>query len=129
MNGAEGSRTPDLCSAIAALSQLSYSPRKGRKLASGGCGVNAKRGRRGRRGRVVGTLTAFLPLPPFPPYRPTALPSIPPCQLLHKPAQLRLGEPPPPHHPPRPLRSVANVLERVRFQQQQVGPIPFRDRA
>ena len=25
-NGAEGSRTPDLCSAIAALSQLSYSP-------------------------------------------------------------------------------------------------------
>jgi hypothetical protein len=24
--GAEGSRTPDLCSAIAALSQLSYSP-------------------------------------------------------------------------------------------------------
>ena len=26
--GAEGSRTPDLCSAIAALSQLSYSPLK-----------------------------------------------------------------------------------------------------
>ena len=26
--GAEGSRTPDLCSAIAALSQLSYSPSK-----------------------------------------------------------------------------------------------------
>ena len=25
-DGAEGSRTPDLCSAIAALSQLSYSP-------------------------------------------------------------------------------------------------------
>ena len=25
-NGAEGDRTPDLCSAIAALSQLSYSP-------------------------------------------------------------------------------------------------------
>jgi hypothetical protein len=25
-HGAEGSRTPDLCSAIAALSQLSYSP-------------------------------------------------------------------------------------------------------
>jgi hypothetical protein len=25
-SGAEGSRTPDLCSAIAALSQLSYSP-------------------------------------------------------------------------------------------------------
>jgi hypothetical protein len=28
--GAEGSRTPDLCSAIAALSQLSYSPEKER---------------------------------------------------------------------------------------------------
>ena len=27
--GAEGSRTPDLCSAIAALSQLSYSPAAG----------------------------------------------------------------------------------------------------
>src|SRR5688572_20606889 len=27
--GAEGSRTPDLCSAIAALSQLSYSPESG----------------------------------------------------------------------------------------------------
>src|SRR6185436_6196813 len=27
-HGAEGDRTPDLCSAIAALSQLSYSPRK-----------------------------------------------------------------------------------------------------
>jgi hypothetical protein len=27
-NGAEGDRTPDLCSAIAALSQLSYSPAK-----------------------------------------------------------------------------------------------------
>ena len=26
IGGAEGSRTPDLCSAIAALSQLSYSP-------------------------------------------------------------------------------------------------------
>jgi hypothetical protein len=26
-NGAEGDRTPDLCSAIAALSQLSYSPK------------------------------------------------------------------------------------------------------
>ena len=26
INGAEGDRTPDLCSAIAALSQLSYSP-------------------------------------------------------------------------------------------------------
>src|SRR6185369_12259568 len=26
-HGAEGDRTPDLCSAIAALSQLSYSPR------------------------------------------------------------------------------------------------------
>ena len=26
VSGAEGSRTPDLCSAIAALSQLSYSP-------------------------------------------------------------------------------------------------------
>ena len=25
-NGAEGARTPDLCSAIAALSQLSYGP-------------------------------------------------------------------------------------------------------
>src|SRR5687768_475808 len=30
--GAEGDRTPDLCSAIAALSQLSYSPDKGRKI-------------------------------------------------------------------------------------------------
>ena len=27
IDGAEGDRTPDLCSAIAALSQLSYSPR------------------------------------------------------------------------------------------------------
>jgi hypothetical protein len=27
-HGAEGDRTPDLCSAIAALSQLSYSPGK-----------------------------------------------------------------------------------------------------
>src|SRR5215207_6367327 len=31
-HGAEGDRTPDLCSAIAALSQLSYSPMKPRKL-------------------------------------------------------------------------------------------------
>jgi hypothetical protein len=40
-HGAEGSRTPDLCSAIAALSQLSYSPGKGRKLAAGATWVNA----------------------------------------------------------------------------------------
>ena len=32
LHGAEGSRTPDLCSAIAALSQLSYSPGKWAKL-------------------------------------------------------------------------------------------------
>ena len=32
--GAEGSRTPDLCSAIAALSQLSYSPAIGARLPS-----------------------------------------------------------------------------------------------
>jgi hypothetical protein len=31
VHGAEGDRTPDLCSAIAALSQLSYSPTKDRK--------------------------------------------------------------------------------------------------
>ncbi len=30
-SGAEGDRTPDLCSAIAALSQLSYSPAKSRR--------------------------------------------------------------------------------------------------
>jgi hypothetical protein len=39
-HGAEGDRTPDLCSAIAALSQLSYSPRgflpRGRKASPGG---------------------------------------------------------------------------------------------
>ncbi len=32
MNGAEGDRTPDLCSAIAALSQLSYRPGQATKL-------------------------------------------------------------------------------------------------
>ena len=33
-HGAEGSRTPDLCSAIAALSQLSYGPVGSRRLPS-----------------------------------------------------------------------------------------------
>ena len=38
-SGAEGDRTPDLCSAIAALSQLSYSPalRSGQLLRSRSC--------------------------------------------------------------------------------------------
>ena len=35
--GAEGIRTPDLCSAIAALSQLSYGPDGDRILAAGAC--------------------------------------------------------------------------------------------
>ena len=38
--GAEGDRTPDLCNAIAALSQLSYGPiRSGRRPTSGGTGA------------------------------------------------------------------------------------------
>ena len=44
-HGAEGDRTPDLCSAIAALSQLSYSPRdpsrEAVKLVARGSSVNA----------------------------------------------------------------------------------------
>ena len=45
-DGAEGNRTPDLCSAIAALSQLSYSPvSKGRKIRNGpGAGKRLKAG-------------------------------------------------------------------------------------
>src|SRR6476660_1391074 len=47
-HGAEGDRTPDLCSAIAALSQLSYSPRDSSReavnLAGGGRPVNARCG-------------------------------------------------------------------------------------
>ena len=39
-HGAEGDRTPDLCSAIAALSQLSYSPGRPEKLADRSGPVN-----------------------------------------------------------------------------------------
>src|SRR3954454_22410633 len=41
-HGAEGDRTPDLCSAIAALSQLSYSPKRGEKYRTAPCPVNRK---------------------------------------------------------------------------------------
>src|SRR6185312_16042743 len=50
-HGAEGDRTPDLCSAIAALSQLSYSPRglpRGGKLVPERGSVNASRRQRRR---------------------------------------------------------------------------------
>ena len=43
-DGAEGDRTPDLCNANAALSQLSYSPGKAPKLGDLGGGGKASQG-------------------------------------------------------------------------------------
>src|SRR5215510_13226623 len=46
VGGAEGNRTPDLCSAIAALSHLSYGPAMGAGIYVAGPGIVKKRGRR-----------------------------------------------------------------------------------
>ena len=43
IGGAEGNRTPDLCSAIAALSHLSYGPKASGVVFTGGSGVESSK--------------------------------------------------------------------------------------